>query len=61
MFKIISAKEYRDLQQYKADLLQLLSENKVEQTYNCGYKSCQFQTTSPAGLKRHRTRIHKKK
>jgi hypothetical protein len=32
-----------------------------ETVYNCGYKSCQFQTTSPAGLKRHRTMIHRKK
>ena len=30
-------------------------------TLNCGYKSCNFQTTSPRGLKLHRTKIHKKR
>ena len=35
--------------------------DKPEPTLNCGYKSCNFQTTSPRGLKLHRTKIHKKK
>lgn len=34
---------------------------KEEQTLHCGYKSCQFSTTDPKGLKIHRARVHRKK
>ena len=39
----------------------ILELEKAQPTLNCGYKSCDFQTTDPKGLKIHRTRIHKKK
>jgi len=37
----------------------LLEEDKP--LLHCGYKSCQFFTTNPKGLKIHRARIHKRK
>lgn len=32
-----------------------------EPTLHCGYKSCDFTTKYESGLKRHRTRMHRRK
>lgn len=62
MFKIITKHRLEYLEGMVEDYLEFLAEEKSEEpTLNCGYKSCNFQTTSPRGLKLHRTKIHKKK
>ena len=72
-FKIISRDEYEYLKMCEERVTVLLRERfeKAENKFkkgiepkvvnNCGYKSCQFQTTDMRGLKIHRSRIHKNK
>jgi hypothetical protein len=51
------------LDKYRATLRErnAMLHKVTEPTLNCGYKSCQFTTTDPRGLKIHRSRVHKKK
>lgn len=66
-FRIISETRYAELLEKEATFHDVIKfdpgsvnrEPKV--VHNCGYKSCQFQTTDPTGLKIHRSRIHKNK
>lgn len=61
MFKIISKKRYDYFKACERHSMELAYGEKPKIMHNCGYKSCQFQTTDPKGLKIHRTRVHKKK
>lgn len=59
MFKIISTKKFHKLLADQKLLKQL--QKKEEIIYHCGYKSCNFHTTDPKGLKIHRARMHRHK
>ena len=60
-FTIISTKKYNYLKFCEKRDIEATYASKPEPPLNCGYKSCNFQTTSPRGLKLHRTKIHKKR
>lgn len=68
MFKIISKETYQKLR-VDSQLLDLVLDKLREQEeadgttprYHCGYKTCQFSTTDPQGLKIHRGRMHSNK
>ena len=44
-----------------AQVMDTIYQNQQNKTLHCGYKSCQFHTTDPKGLKIHRSRVHRKK
>ena len=58
---------YTIIKKKKLEYYKMVEARDIERTYgpkptlNCGYKSCQFQTTDPKGLKIHRARVHRKK
>lgn len=60
-FKIISENKYKYFKACEAHSISLAYGDKPKVMHNCGYKSCQFQTTDMRGLKIHRARIHKNK
>lgn len=66
-YTIIKEKRVKELLEKEATLHDLIKYDVFGKvtgtapTLHCGYKSCQFQTTDPKGLKIHRARIHKKK
>jgi hypothetical protein len=62
MFKIISRGRYNELIEKEGTLHELIEYKVVSKPIlNCGYKSCNFQTTDAKGLKIHRSRVHRKK
>lgn len=53
--------EKKNYYKEKVEYMKFKSLMQEKPTLHCGYKSCQFSTTDPTGLKIHRARIHRNK